>query len=226
MSLYAAYARPDVFGRIAGLSPSIWWSGNELLDYVAPRQKPAAAMIYTDMGTLESGSTQDADGNGIDDSIDDLRALRDLLIGQGFVPNDDLLVVEQAGGRHNESYWASRFPGALQFLFPPVVSGVPAVARRASGGPRLLPNVPNPFNPRTTIFFELPDGGEAEVRIYSVRGELVATIGEGHHAAGRHEAVWDGSDRLGRQVPSGTYFARLWVGGRGGDGVVSLSLVR
>ena len=224
MSLYAAYARPDVFGRIAGLSPSIWWSGNELLDYVAPRPKPAAAMIYTDMGTLESGSMQDGDGNGIDDSIDDLRALRDLLIGQGFVPNDDLLVVEQAGGRHNESYWASRFPGALRFLFPPVVSGVPAV--RAADAARLLPNVPNPFNPRTTIFFELPEAGDAEVRIYSLRGELVTTVGAGHHAAGRHEAVWEGGDRQGRQVPSGTYLARLWVGGRERGGAVSLSLVR
>ena len=86
--------------------------------------------------------------------------------------------------------------------------------------------MPNPFNPRTTMFFELPEAGDAEVRIYSLRGELVATVGAGHYAAGRHEAVWEGGDRRGRPVPSGTYFARLWVGGRERGGVLSLSLVR
>jgi predicted alpha/beta superfamily hydrolase len=118
MSLYAAYARPGTFGRIAALSPSLWWDGDHLLAYVSASTKPAAR-LYTDMGTRESGRLVDDNGNGVDDSIDRLRALRAELIDQGFVEGLDLLVVEDDGATHSESYWAERFPDALRFLFPP-----------------------------------------------------------------------------------------------------------
>ncbi|HPF69813.1 MAG TPA: FlgD immunoglobulin-like domain containing protein, partial [Candidatus Krumholzibacteria bacterium] len=73
---------------------------------------------------------------------------------------------------------------------------------------------PNPFNPATTIRFALPHDGRAEVRIYSVRGELVAELGGGTMAAGPQQVTWRGLDRAGRAVPSGAYFARLLVDGR------------
>lgn len=221
---YAVYARADVFGRAAGLSPSIWWSGNELLDYVASRPKPAAK-VYTDMGTLEAGSFQDADGNGVDDYIDDLRALRGLLLGQGFTEGTDLLAVEDPGARHNEWYWAQRFPVALRFLFPPAVSAAPEASSIPFATARLAA-WPNPFNPRVTLAFELPAPGVAEVRVYSLRGELVAVAGAAGYAAGRHEVVWDGRGRDGRGAPSGTYRARLFVGGRAAGEAVGLGLVR
>lgn len=221
---YAVYARPDVFGRAAGLSPSIWWSGEELLDYVAARPKPAAK-VYTDMGTLEAGTFQDADGNGVDDSIDDLRALRDVLLGQGFSPGTDLLAVEDPGARHNEWYWAQRFPEALRFLFPPAVSAAPG-APAMPAAPARLTAWPNPFNPRVTLAFELAASAAAEVRIYSLRGELVAVAGAAGYDAGRHEIVWDGRGRDGREVPSGAYRARLFVDGRAAGGALGLGLVR
>ena len=56
---------------------------------------------------------------------------------------------------------------------------------------------PNPFNPRTTIAFDLAKAGFAELRIYSVRGELVAVLGGRVCEAGRHEEAWLGTDRLG-----------------------------
>jgi pullulanase len=122
MSLYAAYAHRDVFGLIGALSPSIHWSGNKLLDYAGGHLKPESA-IYMDMGTTESGSMIDDDGNGVDDSIDSLRAMRDILVGQGFTLGEDLMVVEDEGGVHNESYWAKRFAGTLRYLFPPSPAG-------------------------------------------------------------------------------------------------------
>ena len=74
---------------------------------------------------------------------------------------------------------------------------------------RLLPNIPNPFNPQTTIRFELSTDGSARVSIFDVSGRLVRTLAEGSLAAGSHERVWQGKDNNGRQVPSGAYYVRL-----------------
>lgn len=117
MALYAAWARPDVFGRLASFSPSLGWAGPGPLAMVASRERPPAR-LYVDMGTRERGNLLDGDGNGIDDAIDDLRALREALLRRGFREGADLLVVEDEGARHHESYWARRFPGAARFLFP------------------------------------------------------------------------------------------------------------
>jgi predicted alpha/beta superfamily hydrolase len=119
MSLYAAYEHDDVFGQVAALSPSLWWDGEHMRMHAQAAGKPGAR-IYMDMGTLEEDSTVDEDPqNGIDDNIDDLRAMRDTMTAQGFVLDTDLEVVEAEGHHHRENYWAMRFPAALAFLFPP-----------------------------------------------------------------------------------------------------------
>ncbi len=88
----------------------------------------------------------------------------------------------------------------------------------------LHPPVPNPFNPRTTISFDLPSPARARLCVYDLEGRLVTTLADGDLPAGAHEAVWDGRDRLGRPAASGVYFCRL----RAGDGTWSrrLALVR
>ncbi len=70
-------------------------------------------------------------------------------------------------------------------------------------------NHPNPFNPRTTIRFALPRAQDVTLRIFDVQGKLVRTLVAGPQAAGAHEAVWEGRDDRGGQVPSGTYLYRL-----------------
>ncbi len=209
MSLYAVYAHSDAFGLIGALSPSIWWDGHELLDYAGSMPKPPAR-VYMDMGTIESGSMEDGDGNGVDDYIDDLRAMRDLMIGQGFVLDDDLMVVEDEGGVHNEWYWAQRFPVTLQYLFPPPATGTPADMTPTMSV--LSPNVPNPFRGRTTLAFDLPVQAEVRLTIYDVAGRLVRELPEGLLPAGSHEAVWDGRDDRGVQVASGIYLYRIQAG--------------
>jgi FlgD Ig-like domain len=82
---------------------------------------------------------------------------------------------------------------------------------------QLLAGYPNPFNPMTTIPFELAEG-QAEVgvklEILDVRGRVVRTLVDGYRAGGqRHSVTWDGLDQSGRQVPSGTYMSRLKVVG-------------
>ncbi len=71
----------------------------------------------------------------------------------------------------------------------------------------LYPNVPNPFNPSTTLRFSLAEGGRISLRIYNVRGELVRTLQESWLPAGTYQAAWDGADQRGRAVSSGAYFA-------------------
>ena len=79
----------------------------------------------------------------------------------------------------------------------------------AMGAARLLPNVPNPFNPATELRFELDRPGGVELDIYDTRGFLVRSLVSGRFDAGPHGVTWDGSDRSGHQVASGVYQVRL-----------------
>ncbi len=64
---------------------------------------------------------------------------------------------------------------------------------------------PNPFNPRTSICFELQEQGLVELVIYDVAGARVATVLNEHLAAGEHEIPWLGQDDGGRSLASGIY---------------------
>ncbi len=81
-------------------------------------------------------------------------------------------------------------------------SGTPAVTR-------ILPNAPNPFNPQTSIHFELAQSGQARLAIFDVTGRLVKTMHNGHLESGPHSLVWQGRDNGGRQVASGVYYLRM-----------------
>jgi len=76
----------------------------------------------------------------------------------------------------------------------------------------LLHNYPNPFNPRTTIQYRIAAAGMVELAIFNSLGQKVRTLIDEAKPAGRHQAVWDGSDSSGRKVASGVYFYRLRVG--------------
>lgn len=74
---------------------------------------------------------------------------------------------------------------------------------------RLVGNLPNPFNPQTTLVFELARGGPVRLGIFDLRGRQVRGLLMADLAAGRHQAVWDGRDDRGRAVAAGIYHARL-----------------
>lgn len=116
ISAYAGYHYSGTFRRVACVSPSLWWDNRHMIADAAAQGRPDVTRWYQDMGTLENGTMQDSNGNGVDDSIDELRAMRDVLIGQGLEVNVDLKSLEATGHRHNESYWAQRVPGMLRFL--------------------------------------------------------------------------------------------------------------
>ena len=83
-----------------------------------------------------------------------------------------------------------------------------------------LGSYPNPFNPATTIVFDLPRDGHIELAIFSLRGGLIARLVDGHLPAGMHGVRWDGTDLQGRPVPGGVYLSRL----AGGEGAVTRKL--
>jgi len=76
-------------------------------------------------------------------------------------------------------------------------------------------NEPNPFNPSTTIYYDVPEaGGRVSLRIYDVEGRLVRTLVEGPQAAGKRRSVdWNGVRDGGGRVASGVYFGRLQAAG-------------
>jgi len=76
----------------------------------------------------------------------------------------------------------------------------------------LFQNAPNPFNPSTTIRYELPAAGVVDLRIYDVAGRLVRALHHGVESAGPQEKTWLGRDERGQPVASGVYFYRLVAG--------------
>lgn len=76
----------------------------------------------------------------------------------------------------------------------------------------LAQNVPNPFNPSTTIRFALAARTPARLAVYDTKGSLVRTLVNETRGEGEHVVQWDGRDARGRQVSSGVYFYRLTAG--------------
>ncbi len=95
------------------------------------------------------------------------------------------------------------------------VGGTPA------SGTRLAQNIPNPFNPSTTIRFSLAARGHATIAVFDAGGRWVRTLVDDDRAAGDHAVQWDGRDTGGRPVASGVYFCRL----TSGSAIVSKKMV-
>jgi hypothetical protein len=79
---------------------------------------------------------------------------------------------------------------------------------------RLLPNYPNPFNPRTTVRFTLSNESRVRLDIFDVRGRHVATLADGLYDEGESRVTWDGMNDAGGPEASGVYFLRMLAAGR------------
>lgn len=92
------------------------------------------------------------------------------------------------------------------------VSGVSSASDELvpPSGTALLGNYPNPFNPHTSIRFNIADPtGDYDLSIYNSRGQKIRTLHNGKLQAGLHVLNWDGRDQHSRPVCSGVYFYRL-----------------
>ena len=74
---------------------------------------------------------------------------------------------------------------------------------------KLTQNFPNPFNPSTTIMFDMRAKGHVSLKIYNVAGQLVRTLVNGVKDAGHHKLTWDGRNNSGVSVASGVYFYKM-----------------
>jgi hypothetical protein len=70
-------------------------------------------------------------------------------------------------------------------------------------------NYPNPFNPSTTIRFDLPEASNIRLVIYDLLGREVVRLVQGYMEAGYQRVVWNGRTVSGREVPTGIYIARM-----------------
>lgn len=109
VSLYLGFKRPDVFSRLAVISPSVWWANNQIIREVVRPPEHLPLRIWLDIGKQE--------GSRI---VHQIRALREILLADGWKENFDLAYYEIPEARHNEAAWGARFGEVLKFLYPPM----------------------------------------------------------------------------------------------------------
>jgi predicted alpha/beta superfamily hydrolase len=107
VTAYLGLRHSGVFGKLAVVSPSVWWDGRRILGDVAALNAKTGARIWLDMGTEEGVR-----------AIDDARLLRDALLAKGWDLDRDLHYHEARGARHTESAWAQRVEPILRYLYP------------------------------------------------------------------------------------------------------------
>jgi predicted alpha/beta superfamily hydrolase len=107
VALYLGLRYPNVFSRLAVISPSVWWRRRSILNTVAALSSKPDLRIWLDIGGQESAK-----------AVPDVRALRDGLIKKGWRLGEDLAYAEVENAEHTESAWAQRVGPMLQFLFP------------------------------------------------------------------------------------------------------------
>ena len=94
----------------------------------------------------------------------------------------------------------------------PVTSVPEADGAFRPSGYRLSQNHPNPFNPETTITYDVAKTGTVRLSVYALTGQFVRTLVDGECLPGSYSVMWDGTDDTGRDVASGVYLCRMEVG--------------
>ena len=77
-----------------------------------------------------------------------------------------------------------------------------------------LSNYPNPFNPTTTIKYNVKEAGNVAIEVYNVKGQKINTLVNDYATAGEHTVIWNGTDSNNHSVASGVYFYKMKAGGR------------
>jgi predicted alpha/beta superfamily hydrolase len=107
VTLHLGLTRPDIFGKLGVVSPSLWWDDRLMIRRVRELPRKLDQRIWIDMGTRE-GYT----------SLVDLRNLKYALQDKGWQLGSDLGYMEDPYAQHNEAAWAKRMQPILLFLFP------------------------------------------------------------------------------------------------------------
>lgn len=103
----------------------------------------------------------------------------------------------------SEGYYEGE--GEVWLAFSPLVDATP----EAPAAELALRVHPNPFNPKTTLRFDVPRATEIRLDLIDPSGRLLRRLAEGRCEPGEQVFHWDGRDAEGRELPSGIYLARL-----------------
>jgi len=107
VSLYLGLSRSDVFGKIAALSPSVWWHYRVIHTFAEQMAVHLRPRIWLDIGTREGPRI-----------VEDVEKYRDILLSRGWRLNQDLHYERVEGAEHNEAAWSRRVGPFLRFLYP------------------------------------------------------------------------------------------------------------
>lgn len=137
-------------------------------------------------------------------------------VADGSAPEIDPSLIEASGEIVLVASWFGGGGGYSSYRVGFVaLSGVATSVADNGSAPaaaRLHGPSPNPFNPATTLRFDLPEAGPVRLAIYDLAGRRVATLVDGHRDAGRFDAVWNGKGDNSGDAASGVYFARFESG--------------
>jgi len=160
---------------------------------------------------------------------------REVRAGNGFLSQGSSVLHFGLGANATVDQVEITWPdGEVQVLSGFVVDGRTTVVQGQTTGVedepgaapaafRLHRAYPNPFNPSTTVAFDLPSPAAVDLAIYDVAGRRVRSLlSADPRAAGRHDVVWDGTDDAGRASPAGVYLLRLRAGEHRADQRVML----
>lgn len=148
-------------------------------------------------------ATTDAEGNARVEII-----VADILIRKGASGYYNARITD-ASGTVLDTYHSVPIAGQQEvaMTFPIGESLVIGSARQIDFG--LSANVPNPFNPSTTIAYQIPKSSDVSLVIYNALGQHVRTLTNTFQSAGQYRVTWDGKNARGYDVSSGVYFYRL-----------------
>jgi len=124
---------------------------------------------------------------------------------QIYLPEKDQIVVASMASQSQTTLVVEDYPVSIQFIATQELSDSPQICMTEY----MLMAHPNPFNPSTTIEYQLPTRGLVRLGIYNLRGRLVGDLVQEIKNAGGHNVEWDGRDQAGAPVASGVYFARM-----------------
>ncbi len=107
ISLFLGFTHPEVFGKLAVMSPSLWWDHRSIFHTINRQAAKPDLRIWLDIGTAEGGRhARDTD------------LLEQALVRLGWRVGGDLTYTKVEGATHDETSWAERFGDVLRFLFP------------------------------------------------------------------------------------------------------------
>lgn len=107
VTLYLGLKHADTFGKLAVMSPSVWWNHKSILSFVNEYEGPPWPRIWLDVGDAEGAK-----------ALADVNQLYKHLIANGWENGNTIHCELVAGGTHDETAWAQRMGPMLRFLFP------------------------------------------------------------------------------------------------------------